>query len=215
MREIQFDDIGTALPRRGNAFSRWLGGFVLRCYGIKVVGALPNVPKMILLGAPHTSNIDGVITIAAAYHLGLSLSVMVKDSAFNGAFGRLLRWLGCIAIDRKQANGVVGSMIDAFNQRDQLILAIAPEGTRSGAEKWKSGFYHVAMGANVPVVTGSINYITGVLHFSCEVPLTGDRDADLPQLVARYKDCWPRHPTRVSKPIAELLGIPWLGKSSD
>lgn len=212
MREIEYADIGPALPRRGNAFTRWLGRGILRWYGIRVIGEFPNVPKMILLGAPHTSNVDGFVTLGAAYKLGLNVNVMVKDSAFKGPWGPVLKWLGCIAIDRSQTNGVVGAMIETFRRQDKLILAIAPEGTRKGAEKWKSGFYHVAVGAQVPVVTGSINYQTGLLRFSCEVPLTGDVDKDMPKLVGQYRDCGARHPERLSKPLADLLGLPWRGQ---
>ncbi len=150
--------LGPNVPRRGNAFSRWLGRMVLRAMGWRLLGTVPDLPKMIMIGAPHTSNMDGVVSFAAMTALGLRAGTMVKDSAFRGATGVLLRWLGAQPIDRRSAKGVVEQTIDAFNRLPAFVLLLAPEGTRSAAPEWKRGFYHVARGARVPVLPAAIDY---------------------------------------------------------
>lgn len=201
---------GPRVPRRGNAFSRWLGRAVLRLMGWRLRGRFPDLPKMVLIGGPHTSNMDGVIALATLTALGLRAGTMIKDSAFKGAMGVLLRWFGAIPINRASPRGVVGQTVDAFNANPQFILLIAPEGTRSRAPEWKRGFYHVAQNAGVPVVAAAADYQRKIITFADPLMPSGDYAADLAQLLAFYRDHGvPRHPERVSKPIADALGIPW------
>lgn len=202
--------VGPNLPRRGNAFSRWLGHAVLRLMGWRLRGQLPDLPKMVLIGAPHTSNMDGVIALAALTALGLRAGTMIKDSAFKGVMGVVLRWFGAIPINRASPRGVVGQTVDAFNDHAQFILLIAPEGTRSRAPEWKRGFYHVAQAAGVPVVAAAADYRHRIIRFAEPLMPSGDYAADLAKLLAFYRDHGvPRHPERASKPVAEALGIPW------
>lgn len=125
--------VGDQVARRGNFFSRAVARGCLRLMGWRLDGAVPNLPKMILIGGPHTSNMDGVVAIAILTALGLRSGTMIKDTAFKGAMGPVLRWFGAIPIDRKKAGGVVAQSVAAFNRADKLLLLIAPEGTRSSA----------------------------------------------------------------------------------
>ena len=200
--------IGAHVPRRGNALSRLLARGVLRALGWRLAGSIPNLPKMVLIGAPHTSNMDGFVALMTLTALGLRSGTMIKGSAFKGMMGPVLRWFGAIPIDRSAAHGVVGQSVDAFKSNAQLLLLIAPEGTRSGAPEWKRGFYLIASGAGAPVLPAAIDYRTKIVTFGPPVAATGDYQADLGRLLAFYKAySWPRHPERVSAPIAEALGI--------
>jgi 1-acyl-sn-glycerol-3-phosphate acyltransferase len=206
-----FPTIGAQVPRRGSAFSRWLGRVFLRVLGWRVQGAIPDLPKMVLIGAPHTTNWDGVIALATLTALGLRSGTMIKDTAFKGAImGPLLRWFGAIPINRKSPKGVVEQSVDAFDAVPALLLLIAPEGTRKGAPEWKRGFWHIASGAGAPILPAAIDYRRKIVTFGPPVHPTGDFAVDMKTLLAIYAPhSAPRHPGRVSKPMAEALGMEW------
>jgi 1-acyl-sn-glycerol-3-phosphate acyltransferase len=202
--------LGPKVPRRGNALSRWLGRVVLWCMGWRVLGAVPDLPKMVLIGAPHTTNMDGLISFATLTALGLRAGTMVKDTAFHGMMGVLLRWFGAQPIDRNSAKGVVEQTIDTFNRQSSFVLLLAPEGTRSAAEEWKRGFYHVARGAAVPVVPAAIDYARKLVTFGPPLWVSGDYQADLGRLLEFYRGASsPRHAHRLSKPLCEAQGREW------
>jgi 1-acyl-sn-glycerol-3-phosphate acyltransferase len=200
--------VGAQVPRRGNAFSRWLGGVVLRLFGFRIEGEVPDHPKMVLVGAPHTSNVDGIIGIAALSQMGLRCSTMIKDTAFKGVMGPLLRWFGAIPINRASPKGVVEQSVEAFQRNDKMLLLITPEGTRSNAPEWKRGFYHIAMGAGVPIMLAAADYERGVITIGPIVDPSGDYEADLARIMAFYREHGrPRHPDRLSKPMCDVLGV--------
>ena len=109
MNEIPSPD---RIPRRGNAFSRWLGLLLLRLIGWRIVGQLPNVPKAVVIGAPHSSNYDGLVAAATVLALQVRIGLMAKDSLFRWPFASSLRWLGGIPIDRLSSRGVVEQSLD-------------------------------------------------------------------------------------------------------
>ena len=206
--------IGARVPRRGNRFSRWLGGLVLRLAGWRVEGVIPDVPQMVIIGAPHTSNRDGIIGISALIALGLAATTMIKDSAFRGILGSFLRWAGAIPVVRSQARGVVEQSIDAFRNRERLVLLIAPEGTRKAAADWKKGFHHIARAAGVPILPAAINYRTRCITLGPTIT-PGERvEQDLDQLWAFFaNEGHPHHQDRLSRPLADRLGLPWRGNA--
>ncbi|MDP3859746.1 MAG: lysophospholipid acyltransferase family protein [Stagnimonas sp.] len=206
--------IGPRLPRRGNAFSRWFGRAFLRLLGWRIEGEIPDLPKMVLIGAPHTTNMDGVIGLATLTALGLQAGTMIKDSAFKGPMGVLLRWFGAIPIDRKSPKGVVEQSVDAFRNNERLLLLIAPEGTRHSAPELKRGYYHIALGAGVPVLPAAADYKHKLVTFGPAVLPSGDYAADLAKLMQFYSGHgWPKHPQRLSKPFCELHGLRWNGRN--
>ncbi|MDM4771252.1 1-acyl-sn-glycerol-3-phosphate acyltransferase [Solimonas sp. SE-A11] len=207
--------LGSRVPQRGNAFSRGMGRLFLRLMGWRVIGGPPDVPKMVLLGAPHTTNVDGVIAFAILIGLGVRASTMIKDSAFRGFGGVVLRWLGAVPVNRKSPKGIVEQTVDAFHKNEQFVLLLAPEGTRTAAPAWKRGFHHVALGAGVPIVAAAIDYDRKQVTFGTPLRPTADYEADLGQLldfVATHSS--PRHADRLSKPIAERQGRRWHGDAS-
>jgi 1-acyl-sn-glycerol-3-phosphate acyltransferase len=208
--------IGANVPRRGNAFWRWLGRTVLWLMGWRLQGDIPDLPKMVLIGAPHTTNVDGVIGIATLVALGLRAGTMIKDSAFKGALGPVLRWFGAIPINRRSAKGLVEQSIDAFANNPQLLLLIAPEGTRSAAKEWKRGFYHIASGAKVAVLPAACDYKRKRITFGPPLFPSGDYDADVRGLLKFFAEFGhPRHPERLSKPLCEAMGLPWKPLKDD
>lgn len=204
--------LGPQVPRRGNAFSRWLGRTILRLMGWRLHGSLPDLPKMVLIGAPHTSNVDGVIAMAALTALGIRAGTMIKDTAFRGLLGVVLRWFGALPVNRRSPKGIVEQTIDVFRSQPQFVLLIAPEGTRSAAADWKRGFHHVARGAGVPIVPAAIDYRAKRITFG-EPLAAADFDDDMRTLMQFYgRHSVARHPERLSRPIAEALGLPWKAR---
>lgn len=202
--------IGDKVPRRGNAVSRAVGRLLLWLLGWRLAGEIPNLPKMVLIGAPHTSNMDGVIGLGTLFALGIKAGTMIKDSAFKGVMGPILRWAGALPINRRSPKGVVEQSVDAITHNPQMLLLIAPEGTRSNALEWKRGFYHIALGAKVPVLPAACDYQKKIITFGPPMMPSGDYAADLQTLITFYRDFGvPRHPARMSKPLCDAKGVPW------
>ena len=202
--------IGPTVPRRGNAMSRWIGLAFLRLLGWRIEGTIPNLPKMVMIGAPHTSNMDGVISIATLIALGIKASTMIKDTAFKGVMGPILRGFGAIPINRKSPKGVVEQTVDAFVNNAQMVMLIAPEGTRNGAREWKRGYWHIALGAGAPVVPASVHYTKKIVTFGPPLMPSGSYAEDLKVLLDFYAAHGEaRHPERLSKPLCDRLGLPW------
>ena len=173
-------------------------------------GDFPNLPKMVLIGAPHTSNVDGIVAIAILTSLGLRSGTMIKDSAFKGPLGAALRWFGAIPINRRAAGGVVGQSVGAFEANERLLMLIAPEGTRSSAPEWKRGFYLIASGAKAPVLPAAIDYGRKVVTFGPPLTPGGDYEGDMRTLMDFYRRFGgPRHSQRASGPICAAMGLPF------
>ena len=168
----------------------------LRLTGWTLQGDWPVDPRMVVCCAPHTSNIDGVLMLAAAGAWRVRLSWMGKASLTQGPFGGLVRWAGCVPIDRSARHDVVRAMAEALRAADRMILAIPPEGTRSRAETWKSGYYHIADMAGVPLVLAVLDYGTRTMRLAGALTTGGDYAADLPIILAAYAEAVGRHPDR-------------------
>lgn len=206
--------IGPRVPRRGNALSRATGRLFLVLLGWRLEGEIPDQPKMVMIGAPHTTNWDGVLALATLTALGLRTTTMIKDSAFKGLLGVLLRWFGAVPVRRDAASGIVEQSIAVFAQSPERLMLIAPEGTRHGAEEWKRGFHRIAAGAGVPVLPAAIDYQRRIIRFGPALMPTMDYAADLATLMQFYgPNSVARHPERLSRPFCEAAGRPWAGKS--
>lgn len=164
----------------------YLSRIPLAAVGWKFEGSLPALDKYVLLATPHTSNWDGALLLALTRSIGLRISWLIKDDWVKGPMGVLLRGLGAVAVDRSKAHNLVDQMVRAFRESDRLVLAIPPEGTRGRAEYWKSGFYHIARGADVPVVPGYLDYARKRAGMGEPIYLTGDKRADMDHIRAFY-----------------------------
>jgi len=154
----------------------------------------PLTQKFVLIGAPHTSNLDFVFMLLLVYATGLKLHWVGKHTIFKGPFGWLMRRLGGIPVDRRTNNRFVEQMIQVFDQRQRLILVIAPEGTRGKSQYWRTGFYHIAQGAGVPIVLGYIDYRHKVLGIGPSMLPSGDIDRDFSQIREFYASKTGRRP---------------------
>jgi 1-acyl-sn-glycerol-3-phosphate acyltransferase len=172
---------------------------LLPLIGWKVEGDLPDVPRFVLVVAPHTSNWDVPVGLLCAYALGLLFEwpygVMIKAPALRWpVVGPLLRRLGGIPIDRSAPNNVVEQMVEAFQARERLMLAITPEGTRKKTAYWKSGFYHIAVAARVPIVLAYLDYGRKAGGLGPTIWPSGDAEADLALIRDFYAGITARFP---------------------
>ena len=135
-----------------------IGRAWLKAFGWRVEGGHPHVPKAVLLAAPHTSNWDLPFTLACAWAIGLEFRFVAKHTLFDGAMGVLMRAAGGVSVDRRSRENAVDRMANLFAKQDELVLIIAPEGTRNSARRWKNGFYWIARAANVPIIMGYLDY---------------------------------------------------------
>ena len=167
--------------------------------GWTVEGTAPSPRKFVVIAAPHTSNWDFVYFLGAADALNLKLSFMGKESLFRWPFAKAMRELGGVPVDRSQSHNVVEAMIAEFARRDEFMLTIAPEGTRGKAGKWKTGFYHIAVGAKVPMVLGLMDYQRKVVGLGPAIMPSGDNEADMVELGKFYNACTPKHAERATR----------------
>ncbi|MFQ5434577.1 MAG: lysophospholipid acyltransferase family protein [Anaerolineae bacterium] len=184
---MKITKLGDVVPQRGNKVSRAISRLILLAFGWQIVGHFPNIPKFVLIGAPHTSTWDFPLTMTTLFALGLRVSWMGKHTFVNGRFGRIWRWMGGVPIDRRAAHGVVEQMVDEFQRRRELILGIAPEGTRDKVARWKTGFYHIAHEAGVPIVPFIMDYGRKVVKVCEPFKTTGNIELDLPKIQAVYE----------------------------
>lgn len=179
MNLYKIPQLGKAVPRRGNAITRVLGRAFLKVIGWRLEGELPDLPKFVIIAAPHTSNWDFIVGMAGVYAIGLKVQWMGKHTLFKPPFGGIMRRLGGIPIERSESHGVVEIMVDEFKKRKQLLLAITPEGTRKWVDKWKTGFYHIAFRSELPIVTAFMDFRRKSLGFGPIVYPSGDLNRDL------------------------------------
>jgi 1-acyl-sn-glycerol-3-phosphate acyltransferase len=178
--------VGPRIPRSGSWVSRALGRWTLRLLGWRVEGTLPDAPKLVIIAAPHTTNWDFIVGIATKLALGLRISWFGKDSLFRGPLGLLMTSLGGVPVDRSKSNDVVSQVVSEFERQEQMIIALAPEGTRKHVDRWRTGFYHIAHGAKVPVVPVALNWGVHAIQIGQPFITTGDLERDLEELQSRF-----------------------------
>lgn len=164
--------------------------------GWSIEGIVPSPRRFVIIAAPHTSNWDFLYFIGGTAQLGLDAAFMGKMSLFRWPFAKLMRDMGGIAVDRSSSHNYVDLMIAEFAKRAEFMLTIAPEGTRGKVRQWKTGFYHIAMGANVPIVCGLMDYRRKIVGLGPAIWPTGDYDKDMEQVRGYYLSCTPKYPER-------------------
>lgn len=176
----------------------WLSRLLMTLMGWKVTGEFPVDRKFVLIGAPHTSNWDFVLGLSLTFIFRVKPQWLGKDALFNGVLGVLMRALGGIAIDRSNANGVVGQMVEQLKQADQLVIMLAPSGTRKKMQHWKSGFYHIAHQANVPIVCGYLDFKTKEANIGLAFVPTGNVEQDMNRIREYYKNVSAKYPEQTT-----------------
>ena len=157
-----------------------LATILLRLLGWRVEGRLPDLPKYVLIGAPHTSNWDFPLFLGVIFHLRANVRFMGKAELFRPPYGWFFRYCGGIPVDRKKSTGLVEQMVKASHASEQFVLVIAPEGTRHNVTEWKRGFYHIAKGAGIPIAMGIVDGKHKTVRIQKQVfQPTNDVEADM------------------------------------
>ena len=171
-----------------------IGSAVLRCMGWKIHGPLPSFPKFVVIAAPHTSNWDFIIGIAAMFKLDLHVQWLGKHTIFRWPFRGFFTSLGGIPVDRAESEGIVELMIRRFQNEEHFILGLSPEGTRKKVEQWKTGFYYIAFGAKVPIVPVAFNYSDHTITIYPAFVPSGNLEQDLVTLRSLYSSKMAKYP---------------------
>jgi 1-acyl-sn-glycerol-3-phosphate acyltransferase len=171
---------------KAKLWTYYVGRAYLRAIGWTTEGELPTDPKAVLIAAPHTSNWDLAHMLAVAWVFRLRLRWLGKHTIFKGAAGPVMRWLGGIPVDRRSPHGVVQQVVDHFADTDTIVLAIAPPGTRKRTKNWKSGFYHIAAQAQVPILCGFLDFGRRVGGVGPAIMPSGDVQRDMDRIREFY-----------------------------
>ena len=172
----------------------WLANKLLKLFGWSAVGSLADHPKCVIAVAPHTSNWDFPVLMLVAVALRLKVTWMGKHTLFRPPFGWIMRRLGGLPINRSARHNMVDQAVESFRVHDRLLLAIPPEGTRKRAPYWRSGFYHIALGAQVPIAFGFADYRRKVGGIGGVIMPSGDVDADMALIRDFYSEIVGKRP---------------------
>jgi 1-acyl-sn-glycerol-3-phosphate acyltransferase len=185
------------IPTRKYGLLHSIAKRILAWCGWTINGELPNQPKFILAVAPHTSNWDFFIGIAAMFSLQLKVSFLGKASIFRWPVKSVLTAIGGIAVDRSNSHGVVGQIVQELKRNDKFILGLAPEGTRSKTTEWKTGFLHIAKQGNIPIVPVSFDFAKKEIFFHHEVYISGEISQELIEFKQIFADVCAKNPQAV------------------
>jgi 1-acyl-sn-glycerol-3-phosphate acyltransferase len=160
----------------------------------EISGSAPAERRCVLIGAPHTSNWDFLFFMGVTAQLGIRPRFMGKSSLFHWPMRRFMLEMGGVPVVRSSSQNYVDAMVAEFGRHDDFMLVIAPEGTRGAVGKWRSGFYHIALGAGVPVVPGWVDHAAMKGGLGPPIRLSGDYEADMAKIAGFYESVMPGHP---------------------
>ncbi len=179
-----------------------LGTVILFLFGWKTTYPTEyKIHKMLMLAAPHTSNWDTLFTLAAYWKEGLDPKFFIHESYTKGFFGFFVKKLGAIGVDKEQNKGLVEFAVDLFENSSELLLIIAPEGTKHKTDKWRTGFFNIAKQANVPLSLGLLDYSSKRAGIAGLLSMTGNFEKDMAYIENFYAKANPKHPERYNKNI--------------
>lgn len=178
------------MPEMLKIFSRTL----LKLIGWKVDITFPEEKKLVMIGAPHTTNWDLPIGLLCFWSASLQLNWVAKKQLFIGPFNYFFRALGGIPVDRSIRSGFIKQIAQQFDEHDEMLIGLTPEGTRSKTTYWKTGFYYIALDAKVPICLAYIDYPSRTIGFGKIIQPTGDIDKDFEQINAFYQDKKGKYP---------------------
>jgi 1-acyl-sn-glycerol-3-phosphate acyltransferase len=181
------------MPTLPDGVRRKLCRLALCAAGWGLAGEFPDVARLVLIVAPHSSWWDGFWGLLVKVAIGANVRFMGKQELFQTPLGGTLRALGGMPVDRGATKGVVEQMVEEFNRRDALWLGVAPEGTRKAVKRWRSGFWHIAHGAGVPILPVAFHYPTKTIVVGQPLPTSADMAADVARLRAFYAPFKGRH----------------------
>lgn len=178
--------VGPNVARAHGRLAAAVGRLMMRLTGWHIEGSVPDLPRMVLIVAPHTSNWDFLTGLWAKLALRLGARFVGKHTLFRGPMGVFMRWLGGVPVDRRAAAGFADQVAQALREAERMVVVIAPEGTRKRTP-WKSGFYRIAVAAGVPILPVAFDYPRKAVVFAPPFAPSGDYQADLAALRALYR----------------------------
>lgn len=206
MNTKRFPELPSQLPRRGNPLSRRFFKWLFLAQGWQLDGEFPNLPKAVAIISPHTSNIDAWHGFIALLGMGLKVTIFGKDKLFRTPLKPLLEWIGVIPVVRDSPQGHTQQIVQLIKEKSQIWVGMAPEGSRKAPDKIRSGFYHIAHQAGLPIVMLAFDYDIKTIHILGVYQTTGDYEADLAQIYAHYKGkISAKNPHWIAKPLQKLL----------
>ncbi len=186
--------LGPAVPRWGNRLTKAVGRLLLAGYGWRVEGQLPDASKFVIVLAPHTSCWDFLTNMGTMLAVGFQSHWFIADAYDWWPFGKFLRWLGAVPVDRSMSHDLVSKMVKRFKESDEFILAIYPEGARKRVGQWKTGFWHIASRSGVPIQLVTVDYEKRVTLFGPVIESSGSVEADMEKIQAHYQGARGKHP---------------------
>ena len=199
MQSVSPNQIPQSFRANRPNFVQWLGRSLLSVLGWKVLGEIGEEhtnKNLVVIVAPHTSNWDGILGVAAIAGLDARISFIGKDAAFKYGLGAFLKYMGGIPIDRSNPRGVINDAIDKIKKMNGTLLGMAPEGTRSKVEAWKTGFLRIAEGIDAKIIPASIDFATKEILLGKVFVPSGDNKKDIRDLQDYYKVFTARHPEK-------------------
>ncbi|MFN0180844.1 MAG: lysophospholipid acyltransferase family protein [Gemmatimonadales bacterium] len=193
-----------SIGRRGGAVTRLIGRTMLRLLGWRIEGGLPDRRRIVAVVAPHSSNLDFLIAIGLVFAWNLRVRFIGKKELFWFPLGALLRWLGGIPVDRKASRGFIDQVVAEIERSDNILLGMAPEGTRKYGSRWKTGFYRIAKRADAAVLPVYLDWSRKVIGLLPPPALTDDTNADL----ARIVGCFAAFPRKDGRLIDLAAAVP-------
>ena len=183
---VSQDQTPVHLRANRSAFAQWFGRTVLDVFGWRVVGELPNLERVFVIGAPHTSNCDFVYAMAAILGLNLKLRWLGKHTIFKFGVTWFMNWLGGIPVNRGKPESIVENVARLVERDKGIIIGMAPEGTRKKVEKWKTGFLRISTALDCPLFLVGLDFPNKLIVLDQLFYPTGDNDADIATLKAFY-----------------------------
>ena len=201
-----FPTLPDRVPARGNCLSRNIFKNIFLAQGWHFKGEFPNLPKAVAIISPHTSNIDAWYGFTALLGLGIKITIFGKHTLFKTPLKPLLNWIGVIPVQRNAQQGLTQQIIDFINTQAQIWVGMAPEGTRKKAEKIKSGFYHIAHAAGIPIVMFAFDYDHKIIYCLGAFTPTGHYQQDLEKIMGFYQGHFsPKNPNWLAEPLQKLV----------
>ena len=188
--------LSPSMPRRGNWLTRFCGRLSFRLSGWRIEGQFPDLPKLVVVGAPHTSRLDALLALGFFFATGLDCCWLAKEEAFEHPLGGLMRWLGGVPVNRELPGELVQQIIDEMNRNEKFVLVITPEGTRWKVARWKTGFYRIALATGTPITLGYADFAQRVVGIGPTCEPTGDIEAQMTEMRAFFQGITPLHPER-------------------
>ena len=201
-----FPTLPDQVPARGSSLSRTIFKKIFLAQGWHFEGEFPNLPKAVAIISPHTSNIDAWHGFTALLGLGIKITIFGRHTLFNTPLKPLLEWIGVIPVNRSIQQGTTQQIINFIDTQEQIWVGMAPEGTRKQSESFRSGFYRIALGANIPIVMFSFDYNRKTIYCLGVFQPTGNYEQDLERILNRYVGKFsPKNPQWLAKPLQNRI----------